>query len=43
MIAQWYEGTREIVETIERNYVLADEMVNAIKEGARAPEVKDSA
>ena len=32
VITQWYEGSREIVETIERNYTLADEMARTLAE-----------
>ena len=32
MITQWYEGSKEIVETIERNYTLADEMAQTLAE-----------
>ena len=30
VIAQWYEGSKEIVEAIERNYALADDMARTL-------------
>ena len=30
VIAQWYEGSKEIVDAIERNYALADDMARTL-------------
>ena len=33
VITQWYEGSKGIVEAIERNYALADDMASTLSSG----------